>query len=74
MPISLTKFANFFRANFFLTVCKRKAIMKKIKTLKNRNPFATAMMLRHGGGVKRHKDKTKYTRKTKHKGKNNELP
>jgi len=57
-----------------LTVVKGKPIMKKIKTLKNRNPFATAMMLRHGGGVKRHKDKTKYTRKTKHKGKNNELP
>lgn len=35
--------------------------------MKARNPYATALQKRHGGGVKVHKDKTKYTRKVKHK-------
>jgi len=38
------------------------------KEIKIRNPYATALQKRHGGGIKVHKDKTKYTRKTKHKG------
>jgi hypothetical protein len=33
-----------------------------------RNPYAVALVLRHGGGVKTHRDKKKYTRKIKHKG------
>ena len=40
----------------------------KIKKAKIRNPYATALQKRHGGGVKAHKDKSKYTRKVKHKG------
>tara|TARA_B100001287_G_C22304088_1_gene354154 strand:- start:80 stop:319 length:240 start_codon:yes stop_codon:yes gene_type:complete len=40
----------------------------KIKKDKIRNPYATALQKRHGGGVKAHKDKSKYTRKVKHKG------
>ena len=40
----------------------------KLETLKSRNPYATALTLRHGAGVKVHKDKSKYTRKKKHKG------
>tara|TARA_B100000941_G_scaffold277428_1_gene240918 strand:+ start:640 stop:774 length:135 start_codon:yes stop_codon:yes gene_type:complete len=39
----------------------------KNKKLKSRNPYATALMLRHGGGVKVHKDKKRYCRKQKHK-------
>ncbi len=36
--------------------------------MKTRNPYATALQKRHGGGVKVHKDKKKYSRKVKHKG------
>ena len=36
--------------------------------IKFRNPFATALQKRHGGGVKVHKDKKRYSRKVKHKG------
>ena len=36
--------------------------------IKIRNPYATALQKRHGGGVKVHKVKSKYTRKVKHKG------
>ena len=43
--------------------------MKREK-LKSRNPFTMALILRHGGGVKAHKNKKGYTRKIKHKGKN----
>ena len=35
--------------------------------LKIRNPYAVALQKRHGGGVRTHKDKAKYTRKLKHK-------
>lgn len=35
--------------------------------LKIRNPYTVALQKRHGGGVRPHKDKTKYTRKLKHK-------
>lgn len=38
------------------------------KKLKIRNPYATALQKRHGGGVRPHKDKSKYTRKKKHMG------
>jgi hypothetical protein len=38
------------------------------KDIKIRNPYATALQKRHGGGIKVHGDKSKYTRKTKHKG------
>ena len=41
----------------------------KANKIKMRNPYATALQKRHGGGVKAHKDKSKYTRKVKHKGK-----
>ena len=34
---------------------------------KKRNPYAVALQLRHGGGVKVHKDKARYNRKVKHK-------
>ena len=37
------------------------------RTIKIRNPYATALQKRHGGGVKVHGDKTKYSRKEKHK-------
>ena len=40
----------------------------KASKIKMRNPYATALQKRHGGGVKAHKDKSKYTRKIKHKG------
>ena len=43
----------------------------KHKEIKSRNPYTMALILRHGGGVKPHKDKTKYSRKTKHKGSSN---
>ena len=38
------------------------------KKIKIRNPYATALQKRHGGGIRVHKDKSKYTRKKKHKG------
>ena len=42
----------------------------KIKgKVKFRNPYATALQKRHGGGIKIEKNKSKYTRKVKHKGK-----
>jgi hypothetical protein len=41
----------------------------KANKIKMRNPYAAALQKRHGGGVKAHKDKSKYTRKVKHKGK-----
>ena len=48
----------------------KKVIMKsQTNKIKMRNPYATALQKRHGGGVKAHKDKSKYTRKVKHKGK-----
>jgi len=37
------------------------------KYISARNPFASALQKRHGGGVKVHRDKAKYTRKIKHK-------
>ena len=37
------------------------------KMIAHRNPYATALQKRHGGGVKAHRDKTRYTRKVKHK-------
>jgi len=40
---------------------------KKIKAPKQRNWIAVAAFQRSGGG--KHKDKSKYTRKDKHKGK-----
>lgn len=42
------------------------------KIMKIRNPYATALQMRHGGGVKPHKNKKKYTRKKKHKEKNHD--
>ena len=39
----------------------------KVK-LKIRNPYAVALQKRHGGGVRPHQDKKRYTRKKKHKG------
>ncbi len=38
----------------------------KVK-LKIRNPYAVALQKRHGGGVRPHQDKKRYTRKRKHK-------
>ena len=40
---------------------------KKFEKLKPRNPYQTALVQRHGGGVKVHRDKTHYTRKIKHR-------
>jgi len=40
-----------------------------VSKIKIRNPYATALVLRHGGGVKVHRDKKKYNRKLKHKKK-----
>ena len=41
----------------------------QMNNIKIRNPYATAVQKRHGGGVKVQKDKSKYSRKVKHKGK-----
>ena len=67
--ISLIDSRFFFAPIFSLTHVTGVAKMRN--KLKIRNPYTMALTLRHGGGVKRHKDKTKYTRKLKHKGKNN---
>jgi len=42
------------------------------KKIPVRNPYATSLQKRHGGGVKVHRDKKRYTRKVKHRGKNDE--
>lgn len=45
---------------------------KKKKVIKQRNWIAVAAHFKSGAG--RHKDKSKYTRKEKHKGRSKDLP
>jgi|TARA_B100001248_G_scaffold262217_1_gene256793 hypothetical protein len=49
------------------TLSRVHKMRKKRQKLKIRNPIAVALQKRHGGGVKPHKNKKKYTRKLKHK-------
>ena len=46
---------------------RRKMNKRDKKKIAIRNPYATALQKRHGGGVKVHRDKARYTRKVKHK-------